>query len=312
MEKKFYLGLDVGGTKVEGAIALLDESSQSIDVLAKKRIACIQEVAPFMESLVQLIQDLLTEAALSLNDLKAIGIGLPGTIHPKTKIMLNGNTQFLIGVDVLNTLQKKLNTDIPIVVQNDANLFALAEAWGGAGKHYTQSRGVPFSEQVVVGVTLGTGVGGGFVSQGKILNGAHGSALEVGHIVLHSGGNKCYCGQQGCSETYLSGTALNKKMDSKVLFEKANKGDPEVLQTMIDYRIDLVQFLSILNNLFNPHYIVFGGGLSAQKILFEDLRTDLEENIFLSKEYCPDIYINHLGDSAGLFGAMIYANEILS
>lgn len=312
MEKKFYLGLDVGGTKVEGAIALLDESSHSIAVLAKKRIACIQEVTPFIESLAQLIQDLLTEAALSLTDLKAIGIGLPGTIHPKTKIMLNGNTQFLIGVEVINTLQKKLNTDIPIVVQNDANLFALAEAWGGAGKHYAQSRGVPFSEQVVVGVTLGTGVGGGFVSQGKILNGAVGSALEVGHIVLHSGGNKCYCGQQGCSETYLSGTAINKKIDSKVLFEKAVKGDPEVLQTMIDYRIDLVQFLSILNNLFNPHYIVFGGGLSAQKVLFEDLKTDLEENIFLSKEYCPEIYINHLGDSAGLFGAMIYANEVLS
>jgi predicted NBD/HSP70 family sugar kinase len=312
MEKKFYLGLDVGGTKVEGAIALLDESSHSIGVLAKKRIACIQEVTPFIESLVQLIQDLLTEAALSLTDLKAIGIGLPGTIHPKTKIMLNGNTQFLIGVEVLNTLQQKLNTDIPIVVQNDANLFALAEAWGGAGKHYAQYRGVPFSEQVVVGVTLGTGVGGGFVSQGQILNGAMGSALEVGHIVLHSGGNKCYCGQQGCSEAYLSGTAINKKMDSKILFEKANKGEPDVLQTMIDYRLDLVQFLSILNNLFNPHYIVFGGGLSAQKVLFEDLKTDLEENIFLSKEYCPEIYINHLGDSAGLFGAMIYANEVLS
>lgn len=312
MEKKFYLGLDVGGTKVEGAIALLDEDSHSIAVLAKKRIVCIQEVAPFMESLVQLINDLLIEAALTISDLKAIGIGLPGTLHPKTKTMLNGNTQFLIGVEVINALQKKLNTDIPIVAQNDANLFALAEAWGGAGKHYAASTGVPFNEQVVIGVTLGTGVGGGFVSQGKILNGAHGSALEVGHIVLHSGGNKCYCGQQGCSEAYLSGTAINKTMDSRILFEKANIGDPEVLQFMIDYRLDFVQFLSILNNLFNPHYIVFGGGLSAQKVLFEDLKTDLEENIFLSKEYCPELYINHLGDSAGLFGAMIYANEILS
>lgn len=312
MEKKFYLGLDVGGTKVEGAIAFLDESTHSITVLSKKRIVCIQEVAPFMDSLVALINDLLKEAALELSDLKAIGLGLPGTLHPKTKIMLNGNTRFLIGVEVVNALQEKLNTQIPVVAQNDANLFALAEAWGGAGKHYALARGVPFNEQVVVGVTLGTGVGGGFVSMGNILNGAHGSALEVGHIVLHSGGNKCYCGQQGCAETYLSGTAINLKMDSKVLFEKANKGEAEVLQTMIDYRLDFVQFLSILNNLFNPHYIVFGGGLSAQKVLFEDLKTDLEENIFLSKEYCPDIYINHLGDSAGLFGAMIYANEILS
>lgn len=73
-----------------------------------------------------------------------------------------------------------------------------------------------------------------------------------------------------------------------------------------------MQFLSIINNLFNPHYFVFGGGLSSQTILFEDLKTDLEENIFLSKEYCPDIYINHLGDSSGLFGAMIYASEKLN
>ena len=311
MEKQYYLGLDVGGTKVEGAIAILDKSTHSISVLAKKRIACIQEINQFTESLVELIQDLLTEAALTISNLEAIGLALPGTLDPKTKIMLNGNTRFLVGVEFISDLQKKLKTTTPIVAQNDANLFALAEAWGGAGKHYTASKGIPFSEQVVIGITLGTGVGGGFVNQGKILSGAHGSALEVGHIVISAGGNKCYCGQQGCAETYLSGTALNKKMDSIELFEKARAGAPEVLQTMIDYRLELVQFMSIINNLFNPHYFVFGGGLSAQDILFEDLKTDLEENIFLSKEYCPEIYINQLGDSAGLFGAMIYASEII-
>lgn len=311
MEKQYYLGLDVGGTKVEGAIAILDKSTHSISVLAKKRIACIQEITQFTESLVELVSDLLSESALAISNLEAIGLALPGTLDPKTKIMLNGNTRFLVGVEFISDLQKRLNTTVPIVAQNDANLFALAEAWGGAGKHYSASKGIPFSEQVVVGITLGTGVGGGFVTQGKILSGAHGSALEVGHIVIHSGGNKCYCGQQGCAETYLSGTAINKKMDSRELFEKARAGAPEVLQMMIDYRLDLVQFMSIINNLFNPHYFVFGGGLSGQDILFEDLKTDLEENIFLSKEYCPDIYINRLGDSAGLFGAMIYASEVL-
>lgn len=311
MEKQYYLGLDVGGTKVEGAIAILDKSTNSISVLAKKRIPCIQELNQFVDSLTSLIQDLLTESALTLSNLSAIGLALPGTLDPKTKIMLNGNTRFLVGVEFISDLQKKLNTTIPIIAQNDANLFAYAEAWGGAGKHYAATRGVPFDEQVVIGVTLGTGVGGGYVTHGKILNGANGSALEVGHIILHSGGNRCYCGQQGCSETYLSGTAINKKMDSIELFEKARAGAPEVLQFMIDYRLDLVQFMSILNNLFNPHYFVFGGGLSRQNILFEDLKTDLQENIFLSKEYCPEIYINHLGDSAGLFGAMIYASEVI-
>lgn len=311
MEKKYYLGLDVGGTKVEGAIAILDKDTHSISVLAKKRISSIQEINQFIDSLVSLIGALLKESALTMDNLKAIGLALPGTLDPKTKIMLNGNTRFLVGVDFINTLQKKLNTTIPIVAQNDANLFTLAEAWGGAGKHYAQSRGVAFEDQVAVGITLGTGVGGGFIANGKILNGAHGSALEVGHVVIHSAGNQCYCGQQGCAETYLSGTAINKKMDSRLLFEKAEAGDPDVLQMMIDYRLDLVHFMSIINNLFNPHYFVFGGGLSTQKVLFEDLRTDLSENIFLSKEYCPEIYINHLGDSSGVFGAMINASELL-
>ena len=301
MEKKYYLGLDVGGTKVEGAIAILDKDTHSISVLAKKRISSIQEIDQFIDSLVSLVGDLLVESALTMDNLKAIGLALPGTLDPKTKIMLNGNTRFLVGVNFISALQKKLNTTIPIVAQNDANLFTLAEAWGGAGKHYAQSRGVAFEDQVAVGITLGTGVGGGFIANGKILNGAHGSALEVGHVVIHSAGNQCYCGQQGCAETYLSGTAINKKMDSRLLFEKAEAGDPDVLQMMIDYRLDLVHFMSIINNLFNPHYFVFGGGLSTQKVLFEDLRTDLSENIFLSKEYCPEIYINHLGDSSGMF-----------
>ena len=312
MKRQYFLGLDVGGTKVEGAIAELDSNSHSIKVFAKKRIPSIHNIGEFLDSLVVLIQDLLQESKISLEELRAIGIGLPGTLDPKTSVMLNGNTTFLIGHDVLSLLQNKLGTKVPIVAQNDANLFTLAEAWGGAGKHYATTRGIPFEEQVVVGITLGTGVGGGFVTQGKILVGANGSALEVGHIVLQSGGNKCYCGQQGCAETYLSGTAINKKMNSMDLFEKAKMGSPEVLQMMIDYRIDLVQFLSIVNNLFNPHYFVFGGGLSAQPVLFEDLKTDLEENIFLPKKYCPDIYINHLGDSSGLFGAMIYASEKVS
>lgn len=311
MEKQYYLGLDVGGTKVEGAIAILDKSTHSISVLAKKRIACIHEINQFTESIVELIEGLLAESSLTISNLSAIGLALPGTLDPKTKIMLNGNTRFLIGVDLISDLQKILNTRIPIVAQNDANLFTLAESWGGAGKHYAATKGVPFNEQIAVGITLGTGVGGGLVTQGKIFSGANGSALEVGHIVLEAGGNKCYCGQQGCAETYLSGTAINKKMDSKELFEKAREGAPEVLQMMIDYRLGLVHFMSIINNLFNPHYFVFGGGLSRQDILFEDLKTDLEENIFLSKEYCPEIYINQLGDSAGLFGAMIYASEII-
>lgn len=312
MKRHIFLGLDVGGTKIEGAIADLNVDEHSINVIARKRIPTIHHISDFINSISLLVSDLLLESALTTNDLKAVSIGLPGTLDPKTSIMIKGNTQFLMGHDILSLLREKLNTSIPIVAQNDANLFTLAESWGGAGKHFAASKGIPFKEQTVIGITLGTGVGGGFVNEGKILKGMHGSALEVGHITLEANGKNCYCGQRGCAETYLSGTAINKIMNSHEFFDKADQGSPEVLQTLIDYRLNLVQLMSILNNLFNPHYFVFGGGLSSQKVLFEDLKTDLAENIFLSKEYCPEIYINHLGESSGLFGAMIYASELYS
>lgn len=309
----FYLGLDVGGTKIEGAIAQLFSADQSIKVFAKKRISMSpsESFEEFIISLVQLVNDLLSQANLSPEEVRAIGIGLPGSLDPKTKIMRNGNTRFLIGKDVIGALKNKLNFEVPIVVQNDANLFVLAEAWGGVGKTFSAQKQIPFKEQIALGITLGTGVGGGLTLEGKIFNGAHGSGLEVGHISLNPNGPSCYCGQKGCAETYLSGTALNKLTDSKALFENVKKGDPQALKILADYRQHMVHFLSILNNLFNPHYFVFGGGLSAQDDLFKDLKKDLGENIFLDPQFCPDVKINQLGDSSGLFGAMIYAREYL-
>jgi fructokinase len=313
MEKKYFLGLDVGGTKVEGAIAHLNIAEHSINIFSKKKIASVssQNFEDFIISLSGLITDLLNEAKISLKELSAIGIGLPGSLNPNTHIMMNGNTRYLIGHDILAALKKSLDFNLPIYAQNDANLFTLAEAWGGVGKKYNEDRQVPFEEQIAVGITLGTGVGGGLVIKSDIFNGAHGAALEIGHISLKLDGPECYCGQRGCSELYLSGTALNKISDSKEIFTKVLNNDEEATKVLKEYRKNLIHLLSILNNLFNPHYFVFGGGLSTQSILFKDLKKELESNIFLSPEFCPEIYINQLGDSSGLFGAMIYAQELL-
>lgn len=314
MQKEYYLGLDVGGTKVEGAVAQLNVRDRAIKIYSQKRIAYLsinRNIDGFINLLADLIAELLSEASLSSSDLKAIGIGLPGSLDPKTKIMMNGNTQFLVGHDVINLLKSRLTFSVPIFAQNDANLFALAEAWGGVGKKFSTEKNIPFVDQIAIGVTLGTGVGGGLVALGKIFNGAHGSALEVGHIVLDTQGPQCYCGQKGCAEMYLSGTALNRITDSKSLFKKASGGDTVSMEILTDYRNNFLHFLSILNNLFNPHYFVFGGGLSSQALLFSGLKSDLKKNIFLPEEFCPEIYINQLGGSSGLFGAMIYARENL-
>jgi fructokinase len=315
-----FLGLDIGGTKVEAAIARVDFTSGEIQVLAKKRIL-VKTNTNFIElicDITELIQALLTEAALSIDALTAIGAGLPGSIDPVTQKMLNGNTRYLIQQDFISALQASLqqkiqssnNKQIPIFIQNDANLFIYAESIFGRGKSYEQDFKIPRSQQVAIGITLGTGVGGGFVTQGKILNGAHGAALEVGHISLNPQGPLCYCGQRGCAETYLSGTALSKLPpfhDSRKLFSE--QSHPEAQTIFSDYRKHMVHFLSILNNLFNPHYIVFGGGLSLQPSLFLGLKAELEKNIFLPAQFCPEIYTQQLGDSAAIFGAMAYANE---
>ena len=313
MKNTYYLGLDVGGTKVEGAVAELNLSDRSIKIFSKKKITAIttNSVEDFINALAQLINDLLSDAHIPLTSLRAIGIGLPGSLDPKTKIMMNGNTRYLIGYDVVNALKNKLDSDIPIFAENDANLFVLAEAWAGVGIQYSKSCHVDFKDQVAIGITLGTGVGGGLISQGKIYTGAHGAGLEVGHISLNPDGHQCYCGQKGCAESYLSGTALNKISNSKEIFSQALSGESQANKILENYRTNFIHFLSILNNLFNPHYFVFGGGLSAQPLLFENLIDDLQNNTFLPKEFCPEIFINQLGDSAGLFGAMIYAQEIL-
>jgi glucokinase len=314
LKVKTYIGLDIGGTKVEGALAQIDFDKRVLKILSKKRFSVDKNSSFefFMDEIDKLINELINTSVegISLNDIACIGAGLPGSIDPETSKMLLGNTKFLIQQDFIKNLEAKI--PIPVFVQNDANLFVLAESFLGVGKKFEHEFKIDFKKQSVLGITFGTGVGGGFIGHGQVLVGAFGSALEVGHICLDPNGPLCHCGQYGCAELYLSGTALSKyhpAYDSYVLIQKAQDGDQECIDLLENYRKKLIQFLSILNNLFNPHYFVFGGGLSNQAILFKDIAKDLSANIFLSKEYAPAIYINELGDSAGLFGAMIYANE---
>ncbi len=312
MSQNYYLGFDVGGTKIEGALCILNPGSRSLTVLSSLKVETPKSSPEFILVLTSLIKELVEQTSIKKEDIKALSFGLPGTLHPQTKIMLNGNTQFLIGMNLKMELQNFMKdyfgNKIPLFLENDANCFILAEAWAGAGLLYEETHKINFKDQVAIGITLGTGVGGGLLSRGEILAGASGAGMEVGHISLNpKSGTKCYCGQLGCAETYLSGTALNQIIDSKELFLRAKKSDPQAMTILASYRENMLHFLSVLINLINPHYIVFGGGLSHQQLLFEGLKSDLPEKLFLSKELPPEIFISQLPMNAGVYGALINA-----
>ena len=304
--------MDVGGTKIEGSLAILDRAKQEIENVCSFRLSDEYEKSSqgVLSAIEFIIETLMKKAQLGMSDVKAVGLGLPGSLQQDSRVMLNGNTQYLIGVDLIGELQKKFNHSFPIYAQNDANCFILAEAWGGVGKKFYSETGIIFQQQIGLGVTLGTGVGGGLISKGEIFEGAHGSALEVGHFSIKENGLTCYCKNRGCGELYLSGTAINRVHCSREFFTLWKQNDKAANDFFVEYRKDMLVFLTTLNNLFNPHYFVFGGGLSNEQKLFEDLEKDLSERIFLNKKsFSPKIYINQLGDSAGVFGAMIYANN---
>ena len=283
------IGIDLGGTKVEGIC--LDES---LNVIQRKRIPTNRQngYLHIVDSIVSLINEL----SKNISDY-SIGICTPGAISKKTGLVKNSNTQCLIGMPLKDDLEKNLGKKI--AMENDANCFALAEAKLGAGIGF----------DVVFGVIMGTGVGGGIVIAGKIRNGRTNIAGEWGHHKLHHNGNVCYCGKRGCVETYISGPALEKRWTE---LTGKSQSVPEILknldgneqkwkQEFLDnFGIGLANVIDILD----PDVIVLGGGLSNIDFLYTQGKQSVYDNVFSDVIDTP-ILQNKLGDSAGVFGAAL-------
>jgi len=281
------LGIDLGGTKTEGIF--LDDN---LNVISRKRILTPQnDYKAIVKSIVNLVNEIKTEDC-------TIGICTPGAISKKTGLIKNSNTQCLIGKPLRENLENALNQKISI--DNDANCFSMAEATLGAAKGF----------DVVFGVIMGTGVGGGIVINGKVHKGRTNIAGEWGHHTLHHNGNECYCGKTGCVETYISGPSLEKRwtqltgktqdlveivenLDS----EKAQQWKSEFLE---NFGTSLANVIDILD----PNVIVLGGGLSNIEFLFDEGKEAVYEKVFSDLVETP-ILKNKLGDSAGVFGASL-------
>jgi predicted NBD/HSP70 family sugar kinase len=288
-------GIDLGGTKIEAAV-LPWEGSEPI---ARKRIAT--EAAGgydhILDRITLLIRDLQLETGLPAPE--KIGIGTPGVTDTESGLLKNSNTVCLIGKPLRDDLSARLSAHVELA--NDANCFALAEATLGAAKGYATT----------FGVILGTGVGGGLVVDGKVLNGRHGIAGEWGHNVLEPEGPPCYCGKRGCVETVISGTFLTRWYAERSdtprtlaeVIERARVGEDSVAVATMDHLIESFgKALSVVVNIFDPHAIVLGGGVGNVDELYTRGFDSLSRWVF-NDGFRGALLRPTLGDSAGVFGA---------
>ena len=218
-----------------------------------------------------------------------IGIGIPGTISPSTGLVKNANSAWLIGHPLQTDLEQLLAR--PVRIANDANCFAISEATDGAGA----------GAQVVFGVIAGTGVGGGIVVKGCIISGPNGIAGEWGHNPLpwpdgEDNGRLCYCGKQGCIETFLSGPGLSAdhervagvRLSPVQIVEAADRGTAAAEQTLRRYERRMARALASIINVLDPDVIVLGGGMSNVTRLYTNVPRAWGEFIFAAQRRTPE------------------------
>ena len=290
----YRIGIDLGGTKVEGVV--LDAGGKE---LFRKRLPTERERG--YQHILNRLKFLHDELVATVpGQPTTFGIGTPGAISPRTGLLKNSNTVCLNGQPVKADLEKLLGRKIEI--QNDANCFALAEALLGAGK----------GKKLVFGVIMGTGCGGGIVHKGEVITGAQAIAGEWGHMSIDPHGPACYCGKKGCVETFISGGGLEaryaeqfgKKRSFKEIVQDYQAGDAKALEFMKVFFRNFGRSLANLIDVLDPDVVVLGGGVSNFDALYTDGVAEVAKYVFSDRLETP-IVKHQLGDSAGVIGAAL-------
>ena len=314
----YYIGIDLGGTGIKAGI--VDENGK---ILHKG--ACPTGAERGHEAVIadmaQLALKTCEECGVSMDEVHSIGIGIPGIQDPATMRVPFLTNLGWYDVPMVELMQKVI--DKPIYVNNDATVAGLAESVAGV------SAGVKNS----VFITLGTGVGGGVIIDGKVFMGPHGVASEVGHMTTVAGGELCTCGNRGCWERYASATAIIRegrrfaeknpdsplakavngdlsKIEARTVIDLAKAGDPDCVQLFDTYTYHIAVGLANLVNLYDPEIIALGGGVShAGDFLLDKVRAKLPELVFYKTMPYARVELARLGNDAGIIGAAMLGRQ---
>ena len=299
------LGIDLGGTKIE--VLVIDDNGEE---LLRERIATPKNN---YQEIVDAISALILKAEQNVHRECTIGICTPGSLSPSTTFLRNSNTICLNGQPFKKDLENALGRDVRMA--NDANCFALSEAMDGAAKNAS----------TVFGVIIGTGTGGGLVINKNILLGVNAIAGEWGHNPMpwpedgELATTECWCGQNGCIETFLSGPGIEKtyqsvtqqKLKAEDIFDLAEQGDLKAEETINRYERQMARALAHVINIVDPDTIVLGGGISNVKRLYQNVPKLWGKWIF-SDCVNTDLVQAKFGDASGVRGAAWLWDEQIS
>lgn len=317
-----YIGIDIGGTNLKAGL-VNDEGS--ILAMEKRKIAEVSDQKALVEALVALTQSLTERGGLAPEQIRSVGVGVPGAVE-----IHSGAVLYTCNLPLRNVPLRKLfhrYLPYPLYVENDANCAALAEYYAGAGK----------GSKRFVTITLGTGVGAGILHNGQIYHGANGMAGEVGHMSIIYHGEPCPCGRRGCWERYASASALkrltarameehpgsilcrvvaenNGKVSGQSAFIAAREGDPVGQSVCDEYIGYLAAGVTNVVNIFQPDTLAIGGGVSNEsdeQLLLPLRRLVEQESIPCNRDKRTRIVKAQLGNNAGIIGAALLGKRKL-
>jgi glucokinase len=308
------IGVDLGGTNVRAAVVNRDG-----EVLARHKEAtrASEGRERVLSRLVEIIRDLELQARNKQYEVAGLGVGAPGVIEAGKGIVVKSpNLPDWNNFALRSALEAAVG--LPVVLENDANAAALGEQWRGAGRGTSS----------MILLTLGTGVGGGIVLDGRIWRGADGMAGEIGHMTLFPGGRQCTCGNRGCLEMYASARGIVQTyreagasgkshpedvLTSESIYSAAREGDRRAAAVMRDTGRFLGIGVASLINIFNPERIVIGGGVrDAWQLFIDAARDEVHQRAFEAPAKRAAIVPAELGDDAGMVGAAALAFGVVS